>query len=260
MKATLQPFALLPIALGYGLDDRGFESRRGMVIFLFTTASTTALGPTQLPSQWISGALSLGVKRPGRELDHSPASSAEVKNAWSYIPLPQYSFMAWCSVKHRHNFTFTLPLYFTLVFFLSVSWNRNPFCSGCVSPTTLIQSVIAQSFKQLTTGWKTGIQFPVRVVIFFFSWPRPSVPWCSPILLCMGTGLQSLGLKRLECEADRLVSRLRMRDALSTLHPPPHVTHKHGSSFAFTVVRGCIQKFPDWPPGAKTANGTALCH
>jgi len=25
-------------------------------------------------------------------------------------------------------------------------------------------------------------------------------------------------------------------------------------------VRGCIQKFPDWQPGARTANGTALCH
>jgi hypothetical protein len=24
--------------------------------------------------------------------------------------------------------------------------------------------------------------------------------------------------------------------------------------------RGCIQKFPDWPPGARTANGIALCH
>jgi hypothetical protein len=26
------------------------------------------------------------------------------------------------------------------------------------------------------------------------------------------------------------------------------------------VRRVCIQKFPDWPPGAITANGTALCH
>jgi hypothetical protein len=25
-------------------------------------------------------------------------------------------------------------------------------------------------------------------------------------------------------------------------------------------VGGCVQKFPDWPPGARTANGTALCH
>jgi len=25
-------------------------------------------------------------------------------------------------------------------------------------------------------------------------------------------------------------------------------------------IQGCIQKFPDWPPGVRTANGTALCH
>jgi len=27
-----------------------------------------------------------------------------------------------------------------------------------------------------------------------------------------------------------------------------------------TNVRGCIQKFPDWPPGARTAKVIALCH
>jgi len=42
-------------------------------------SSRTALGPTQTPNQWIAGALSLGVKRPGREADHSPLSSDEVK-------------------------------------------------------------------------------------------------------------------------------------------------------------------------------------
>jgi hypothetical protein len=36
---------------------------------------------------------------------HSPPSSAEVKNAWSYTATPQYAFMAWCLVKHRDNFT-----------------------------------------------------------------------------------------------------------------------------------------------------------
>jgi hypothetical protein len=25
-------------------------------------------------------------------------------------------------------------------------------------------------------------------------------------------------------------------------------------------VRGSIKKFPDWPHGARSANGTALCH
>jgi hypothetical protein len=56
-----------------------FDSRRGLEIFLFTTASRTVLGATQPPIQWVAGALSLGVKRPGREADHSPSSSAEVK-------------------------------------------------------------------------------------------------------------------------------------------------------------------------------------
>jgi hypothetical protein len=31
------------------------------------------------------------VKLPGREADHSPPSSDEVKNAWSYTPFPQYA-------------------------------------------------------------------------------------------------------------------------------------------------------------------------
>jgi hypothetical protein len=39
------------------------------------------------------------VKRPGREADHSPPSSAEVKNAWYYTSIPPYALMAWCSVK-----------------------------------------------------------------------------------------------------------------------------------------------------------------
>jgi hypothetical protein len=48
-------------------------------IFLFTSTFRTALGPTQPPIQWVPGALSLGLKRPGHEADHSPPSSAKVK-------------------------------------------------------------------------------------------------------------------------------------------------------------------------------------
>jgi hypothetical protein len=65
------------IALGYGV--LGFDSGRGLGIFLFITASRTALGPTQTPIQWVPGSLSLRVKRLRREADHSPPSSAEVK-------------------------------------------------------------------------------------------------------------------------------------------------------------------------------------
>jgi hypothetical protein len=58
-----------------------------------------------------TSALPLGVKLPAREADHSPPSSAEFKNVWSYTSTPPYFFMAWCLVKHRDNFTFYLYLY-----------------------------------------------------------------------------------------------------------------------------------------------------
>jgi hypothetical protein len=94
-------------ATGWTIGVLGFDSLRGLGIFLFTTASRTAQRPTQPPIQWVPGPLSLEVKRSGRESDHSPPSSAEVKNAWSYTSTSQYVFMAWCLVKHSDNFTFT---------------------------------------------------------------------------------------------------------------------------------------------------------
>jgi hypothetical protein len=67
----------------------GFDSRRGLGIFLFSSASRPALESTQPPIQWVPGALSPRVKRAGRESDHSPPSIAEVKNAWSYTSTPR---------------------------------------------------------------------------------------------------------------------------------------------------------------------------
>jgi len=64
-------------------------------------------------------ALSLGVNWPVRESDHSDVSSAEVKNAWSYISTSPYVFMAWCVIKQgirihglglRHKDNLALPL------------------------------------------------------------------------------------------------------------------------------------------------------
>jgi len=66
----------------------GFNCRRGLGIFLFTTASRTVLGLTQPPIQWVRGALSLGVNRPERKANHSPPSSIEVKEFVSYTSTP----------------------------------------------------------------------------------------------------------------------------------------------------------------------------
>jgi hypothetical protein len=66
----------------------GFDSRQ-FKIFLFSTASRPVVGPTHSPIQWILGAVSPGVKGQGREADHSPPSSAEVKIGGAIPPLPQ---------------------------------------------------------------------------------------------------------------------------------------------------------------------------
>jgi hypothetical protein len=68
----------------------GFDFRRGLGIFLFTTVSRTALGPTQPPIQWVPAALSLGVKRPqcGVKLTTHSHLMLRSKNEWSYISTP----------------------------------------------------------------------------------------------------------------------------------------------------------------------------
>jgi hypothetical protein len=48
--------------------------------FHFSMLSRPALGHTQPPIQWVPG-----VKRPGREADHSPPATAEVKKMWIYV-------------------------------------------------------------------------------------------------------------------------------------------------------------------------------
>jgi hypothetical protein len=49
--------------------------------------------------QWVPGAITQGIKQSGREIDHSPPSSAEVKYVWGYTSIPHYVFIAWCLIK-----------------------------------------------------------------------------------------------------------------------------------------------------------------
>jgi hypothetical protein len=68
----------------------GFDSRHDK-FSLFSTAPRLALGPTQTPIHWVPGAISPDVKPPGLEANHSPQSSAEVKNDGVIPPFPHIS-------------------------------------------------------------------------------------------------------------------------------------------------------------------------
>jgi hypothetical protein len=69
------------IWLDYGLDDRiigvRFPARAGN--FSLRHSVQVGSGAQSASFQWVPGALTLGVKRPGREADHSPPFSVEVK-------------------------------------------------------------------------------------------------------------------------------------------------------------------------------------
>jgi hypothetical protein len=83
-----------------GGRPRGRSSSSGRVKnFFFSTSSRPALGLTQPPIQWVPGALSPGVKRQGREADHSSLTSAEVKKIWIYTSTPPYAFSAQCLIS-----------------------------------------------------------------------------------------------------------------------------------------------------------------
>jgi hypothetical protein len=89
----------------------GFHSRLKPGISIFTTTSRTALGLTQPPIQWVPGALSQGVKRPERDADHSPPSSAESKECVKlYLRSSNTPSWSGSQLKRRDNFTFYLYL------------------------------------------------------------------------------------------------------------------------------------------------------
>jgi hypothetical protein len=70
----------------------------GRNMFLFSRASRPAWSPItpHFPIQWILGALSMGLKRPG----------PEVEIVWSYNHIPSYAVVVWCLIKRRNNCDF----------------------------------------------------------------------------------------------------------------------------------------------------------
>jgi hypothetical protein len=92
----------------------GFDTRRGLGISLFASASKTALGSTQPPIQWVQEAPSLGVKRPGSEPDHSPPFNAEIKE-WVGLYLHSPNTSSWHGAYLSTGTTLTLPLSLHLI-------------------------------------------------------------------------------------------------------------------------------------------------
>jgi hypothetical protein len=103
-----------------------------------------------------------GLKRPGRETDHSPASNAEVKNEWNYTAASLLGFLVWTRA--------TLPFLPSCVTFHShkLSWH-------------LHWPGLAKEVKWPPAGWKTQVWLPTRAenfLLYCHVQSRVCTPFC----------------------------------------------------------------------------------
>jgi hypothetical protein len=95
--------------------------------FLLHHCAQTSSGAHPLSCPRDIGALSLEVRQLGHEADHSPPSSAGVKNAWSCTSTPQYAFMSWCSVEAQGQL-YLLPLCHAIICLFRIIWLKLFWC------------------------------------------------------------------------------------------------------------------------------------
>jgi hypothetical protein len=103
--------------LGYGLDDRGsrvrFPAGAGNFSLPHRVQNGSGAHPPSYPMGTVPGALFLGVKRPGREANHSLPSSVEVKECVElYLQFPIRLNGVVVSLKKSTGTTLPLPLHF----------------------------------------------------------------------------------------------------------------------------------------------------
>jgi hypothetical protein len=82
------------IAMGYGVDGTGFESRKGQELFIFPKSPGLLQGPTSLLFNGYRGFL-LGDKNGSGLKLTTPPSRTNLKNEQNYTSKSLHAFMAW---------------------------------------------------------------------------------------------------------------------------------------------------------------------
>jgi hypothetical protein len=85
--------SVVGIPTGYGLDARRVGVRVPVGARIFSSRPDRLWVHPTYP-MGTGGSFARGVKRQGRQADHSPRTSAEVKKIWIYTSTSPYTFMA----------------------------------------------------------------------------------------------------------------------------------------------------------------------
>ena len=110
------------------------DEDRNWVRFLPGGIAQTGLGSIQPPIPCIPRTSSPGVKRSKHEVDHSPPSGTEVKNASSYTSIPPYAFIPWSLIKHTDKFNLIQAIQLTGSGLGVPSRANNPSLKNSLSP------------------------------------------------------------------------------------------------------------------------------
>jgi hypothetical protein len=105
----------------------------------------------------VSDPMGTGVKRPGREPNHSPLSSAEGKNAWSYASTPPYVSVGPCLVKHQGQLYLFIAIYSVYLlgrFVDAVRIQRNTRHVACMRE---MKNAFKIQVGHQQTTWMTGV-------------------------------------------------------------------------------------------------------
>jgi hypothetical protein len=98
--------SVVGIATGYGLDDWGVGVQVPVGSRIFSTSSRPALGPTQPPTQWVPGALSLGGRGEcswGVKLSTHLQLVLRSRKCGSIHPLPHMPLITATSLHYLHT-------------------------------------------------------------------------------------------------------------------------------------------------------------
>jgi hypothetical protein len=90
------------------MEDQGSISRRGGEGNFFSLRYCVQTAPRTHPASRPVGtwrSFPHKAKRFESQADHSPSSSAEIRNEWSYTSTSLYVFMASCLIKQKDKFT-----------------------------------------------------------------------------------------------------------------------------------------------------------
>jgi hypothetical protein len=176
----------LPSVVCYGLDGRGSNPGRGK-IFLISTASRPALGSNQILIEWVPGAISPELERPGREDDRSLPSNAEVNGG----AIPPLVFKAQCVINKAQGQLPFLSYLFPSGFPIKTVYAF--MFTPCMLHALSVSSSFTWAFKLWSQISKNQLYFVLKASEVWHVIERGLVRWSCYINMYLGALFSDLG-------------------------------------------------------------------